>query len=103
MTPGERWKRTLKEQAIYGRGFRNLAEALLHESSLTRTMPTGRISYLPMRYDAGRPKAVIRFKISQPRTTSTPLHSWAPGPEGITDNGLVSEERVLHPALTMVP
>ena len=60
----------LKEQAIYGRVFRNLAEALLHESSLTRTMPTGRISYLPMRYDAGRPKAVIRFKISQPRTTS---------------------------------
>ena len=27
---------------------------------------------LPMRYDAGRPRAVIRFKISQPRTTSLP-------------------------------
>ena len=29
-------------------------------------------SYLPMRYDTGRPRAVIRFKISQPRTTSLP-------------------------------
>ena len=29
-------------------------------------------SYLPMRYDAGRPRAVIRFKISQPRMTSLP-------------------------------
>ena len=29
-------------------------------------------AYLPMRYDAGRPRAVIRFKISQPRTTSLP-------------------------------
>ena len=28
--------------------------------------------HLPMRYDAGRPRAVIRFKISQPRTTSLP-------------------------------
>ena len=26
-------------------------------------------SYLPMRYDTGRPRAVIRFKISQPRAT----------------------------------
>ena len=33
----------------------------------------------------------------------TPLPGWAPGPEPISDNGLVSEERVLHPALTMVP
>ena len=29
-------------------------------------------SYLPMRYDAGRPRAVIRLRISQPRTTSLP-------------------------------
>ena len=28
--------------------------------------------HLPMRYDTGRPRAVIRFKISQPRTTSLP-------------------------------
>ena len=28
--------------------------------------------HLPMRYDTGRPWAVIRFKISQPRTTSLP-------------------------------
>ena len=26
----------------------------------------------------------------------TPLPGWAPGPEAISDNGLVSEERVLH-------
>ena len=28
--------------------------------------------HLPMRYDTGRPRAVIRFRISQPRTTSLP-------------------------------
>ena len=33
----------------------------------------------------------------------TPLPGWPPGPEAISDNGRVSEERVLHPALTMVP
>ena len=33
----------------------------------------------------------------------TPLPGWAPGPEAISDNGRVSEARVLHPALTMVP
>ena len=29
-------------------------------------------SHLPIRYDTGRPRAVIRLRISQPRTTSTP-------------------------------
>ena len=29
-------------------------------------------SHLPMRYDTGRPRAVIRLRISQPRTTSLP-------------------------------
>ena len=33
----------------------------------------------------------------------TPLPGWAPGAKAISDDGLVSEERVLHPALTMVP
>ena len=33
----------------------------------------------------------------------TPLPSWTPGAKAITDDGLVAEERVLHPALTMVP
>ena len=33
----------------------------------------------------------------------TPLPSWAPGAKAISDDGLVAEERVLHPALTMVP
>ena len=59
--------------------------------------------HLPMRYDTGRPRAVIRLRISQPRTTSLPLPGWAPGAKAIADDGLVAEERVLHPALTMVP
>ena len=33
----------------------------------------------------------------------TPLPGWAPGAKAISDDGLVAEERVLHPALTMVP
>ena len=33
----------------------------------------------------------------------TPLPSWTPGAKAIADDGLVSEERILHPALTMVP
>ena len=28
---------------------------------------------------------------------------WAPGAKAISENGLVAEERILHPALTMVP
>ena len=28
--------------------------------------------HMPMRYDTGRPRAVIRFRIAQPRTTSLP-------------------------------
>ena len=58
--------------------------------------------HLPMRYDTGRPRAVIRLRISQPRTTSLPA-KLTPGAKAIADDGLVSEERVLHPALTMVP
>ena len=33
----------------------------------------------------------------------TPLPGWVPGAKAISDDGLVSEERILHPALTMVP
>ena len=33
----------------------------------------------------------------------TPLASWTPGAKASADDGLVAEERVLHPALTMVP
>ena len=33
----------------------------------------------------------------------TPLPGWAPGAKAIADDGLIAEERVLHPALTMVP
>ena len=57
----------------------------------------------PMRYDTGRPRAVIRLRISQPRTTSLPLPGWAPGAKTSSDDGRVAEERVLHPVLTMVP
>ena len=56
-----------------------------------------------MRYDTGRPRAVIRLRISQPRDGLTPLPSLTPGAKAITDDGRVAEERVLHPALTMVP
>ena len=65
-------------------------------------------SYLPMRYDAGRPTAVIRLRISQPRTTSLSC---------VSRHGKCYRERqvvapqmtvypknaCLHPALTMVP
>ena len=33
----------------------------------------------------------------------TPLPGWAPGAKAISDDGFVSEERILRPALTMVP
>ena len=33
----------------------------------------------------------------------TPLPGWAPGAKTSSDDGRVAEERVLHPALTMVP
>ena len=33
----------------------------------------------------------------------TPLPGWTPGAKAIADDGLVAEERVLHPTLTMVP
>ena len=33
----------------------------------------------------------------------TPLPGRTPGAKAIADDGLVSEERILHPALTMVP
>ena len=33
----------------------------------------------------------------------TPLPSWTPGAKGIADDGLVAEQRIFHPALTMVP
>ena len=33
----------------------------------------------------------------------TPLPGWAPGAKTISDDGFLSEERILHPALTMVP
>ena len=60
------------------------AHALVHESSLARTMPTGQDPHLPMQYDAGWPRAVIRLRIAQPRTTSLPCPagSWRGGRQG---------------------
>ena len=48
------------------------AHALLHESSRARHDAHRQDPHLPMRYDTGRPRAVIRLRISQPRTTSLP-------------------------------
>ena len=50
--------------------WRQYIAALLHESSLARTMPTDRILTDRCDYDTGRPRAVIRLRISQPRTAS---------------------------------
>ena len=47
-----------------------LRGASLHESSLACTRPNRQDPHLPMRYDTGRPRAVIRLRISQPSTTS---------------------------------
>ena len=78
------------------------AYALLHESTRARTMPTDRI--LTGRCDT---TLVSRGRSSDSGSRSedslTPLPSWTPGAKAITDDGLVAEERVLHPALTMVP
>ena len=60
-----------------------LEEAAPDHSTISRTGVVARIltgphdanrqdSHLPMRYDTGRPRAVIRLRISQPRTTSLP-------------------------------
>ena len=46
--------------------------ALLHESSRAPHDAHRQDPHRPMRYDTGRPRAVIRFKISQPRTASLP-------------------------------
>ena len=77
--------------------------ALLHESSLARTMPTDRI---PSPADAIRHwSAELGHPIEDLTAEDdlTPLPGWAPGAKTIADDGLVSEERILHPALTMVP
>ena len=60
-------------------------------------------AYLPRRDDTGRPRAISRLRISQPGDGLTPLPGWAPGAKTSSDDGRVSEERILHPTLTMVP
>ena len=51
---------------------------VLHSEGVVARIVTGphdthrRDPHLPMRYDTGRPRAAIRLRISQPRTTSLP-------------------------------
>ena len=53
-------------------------EFLLAQSGVVARIVTGphdahrQDPHRPMRYDTGRPRAVIRFRISQPRTASLP-------------------------------
>ena len=55
-----------------------IAEALARRRGVVARILTGphdanrQDSHLPMRYDTSRPRAVIRLRISQPRTTSLP-------------------------------
>ena len=73
--------------------------ALLHESSRTCTMPTNRI--LTGRCDTalvGRGRSSDSGSHSRGRPHSLP--GWAPGAKTVADDGLVAEERILHPALT---
>ena len=55
-----------------------------------------------MRYDTGRPRAGHPIEDLTAKDDLTPLPGWTPGAKAISDDGLVSEERVLHLALTMV-
>ena len=56
----------------------------------------------PMRYDTGRPRAVIRLRISQPRTASLPCPAGlrARRPSPMMD---LYRKNAFSPALTMVP
>ena len=78
-----------------------MIEALLHESSRARTMPPDRI--LTCRCGttlAGRGRSSTQDLTAEDGLT--PLPNWTPGAKAIADDGLVAEERILHPALTMV-
>ena len=78
-------------------------EALLHESLLARTMPppTGSSPADAIRHWSAEGDHPIEDLTAEDGLT--PLPSWAPGAKAISDDGLVAEERILHPALTMVP
>ena len=76
--------------------------ALLHESSLARTMPTTGFSPADaIRHWSAEGGHPIEDFAAEDHLT--PLPGWAPGAKAISDDGLVAEERILHPALTMVP
>ena len=76
--------------------------ALLHESSLARTMPTTGFSPADaIRHWSAEGGHPIEDFAAEDHLT--PLPGWAPGAKAISDDGFVAEERILHPALTMVP
>ena len=64
----ERWNRTLKEQAIYGRVFQRLDDVRAAVADVGARMRAGlralngRARHLPMRYETGLPSSVIRFR-----------------------------------------
>ena len=74
-----RWGYTRIRGALSNLGLeiaRNTVKRILH--GVVARIVTGphdahrQDPHLPMRYDTGRPRAVIRLRISQPRTTSLP-------------------------------
>ena len=83
---GSGWRPTLAGWDWIPTGFRRLRTSR-HLVPLNRAFPGTRVvarivtgphdatrqdPHVPMRYDTGRPRAVIRFRISQPRTASLP-------------------------------
>ena len=73
----ERWNRTLKEQAIYGRVFQRLDDVRAAVADgVGARMRAGlrasnrRARHLPMRYETGLPSSVIRFRTLHASTAS---------------------------------
>ena len=85
-----------------GGGTPSRITALLHESSMAaRGQSTGSSPADAIRHWSGEGGHPIQDLTAE--NGLTPLPSWTPGAKAIADDGLVAEERVLHPALTMVP
>ena len=89
------------ESAVAGRDRRRPGRCCTNRDWPARCPPTGSSPAEAIRHwsaEGGHPIEDLTAE-----DDLTPLPGWPPGPEAISDNGLVSEERVLHPALTMVP
>ena len=75
MTSFKRTQRKYVQKAYRVRNWREYETGLRGVVARIVTGPhdaTRHDPHLPMRYDTGRPRAVIRFRISQPRTASLP-------------------------------